>query len=315
MHLSVPNRFRLRQLYRVAAPLALAGVVVLAPSYAWADQAKHTSKPAAHPAKTASSKSSKSASSHAKAKAKPHTAAAAKAGDTDAVQLSAKSDDAAEQLDPTSVASAVAMQDALEAVFRSLPSEDGPVSTADDATLEALVAKAAAQAQAAQDASDDAPAQNAAPAASQSPVREIVPKLRHRVVQAALSWIGTRYRFGGDTPAGFDCSGLVHFVFRETVGMDLPRVAREQRHTGREVAKDELKPGDLVFFNTRRDPNSHVGIYIGNDRFLHAPSRGSLVRVDTLHSSYWAPRFTGARRLITGKTLAVLPSALGAIEN
>jgi cell wall-associated NlpC family hydrolase len=211
------------------------------------------------------------------------------------------------ELDAASVTSALAEQDPLEATLRSLS------PAIEESALADALAGVAAQDEA---INAEPQVETAAPAPAQGHARGIVPKVRHRVVEAALSWIGTRYRFGGDTPAGFDCSGLVHFVFRETVGMDLPRVARDQRRSGQEVAKDELKPGDLVFFNTiRRDPSSHVGIYIGNDKFLHAPSRGSLVRIDTLHSSYWAHRFTGARRLITGKTLAVLPSALTALEN
>ncbi|GAA4325102.1 hypothetical protein GCM10023144_07180 [Pigmentiphaga soli] len=124
--------------------------------------------------------------------------------------------------------------------------------------------------------------------------------LRERVVQMGLSWIGIPYVWGGEDPdRGFDCSGLVRFVFRETLGIELPRVARQQRNSGRPVAQSQLKPGDLVFFNIR-GVGSHVGIYIGDDEFLHAPSRGSTVRVDKLHSSYWARRFSGARRVILG---------------
>jgi cell wall-associated NlpC family hydrolase len=125
--------------------------------------------------------------------------------------------------------------------------------------------------------------------------------IRERVVQTAESWIGTPYVWGGDNPDdGFDCSGLVRFVFQQTLGMELPRIAKQQRKRGTAVAQNQMKPGDLVFFNTRRDPGSHVGIYLGDDRFLHAPSRGSEVRIDDMHSSYWKRRFTGARRLISG---------------
>ena len=125
--------------------------------------------------------------------------------------------------------------------------------------------------------------------------------IRERVVQTAESWIGTPYVWGGDNPEdGFDCSGLVRFVFQQTLGMDLPRIAKQQRKTGTAVASNQMKPGDLVFFNTRRDPGSHVGIYLGGNQFLHAPSRGSEVRVDDMHNSYWKRRFTGARRLISG---------------
>ena len=127
--------------------------------------------------------------------------------------------------------------------------------------------------------------------------------LRERVVQTSLSWIGIPYAWGGSTPEdGFDCSGLVKFVFQQTMGLDLPRIARQQRKSGKAVAQNQLKPGDLVFFNTRRDPGSHVGIYLGDDQFLHAPSRGEEVRVDYLSSKYWKQRFTGGRRLISSKS-------------
>jgi hypothetical protein len=126
-----------------------------------------------------------------------------------------------------------------------------------------------------------------------------VPTLRDRIVEVGLDAIGTRYRWGGDDPEdGFDCSGLVSFVFKEVAGVDLPRRARDQRSKGKAVAATQLQPGDLVFFSTsrRRNQTSHVGIYIGNDQFVHAPTRGSTVRVDNLDSSYWSKHYNGARR-------------------
>ncbi|OZI60962.1 C40 family peptidase [Bordetella genomosp. 11] len=127
-----------------------------------------------------------------------------------------------------------------------------------------------------------------------------VPSLRDRVVAAGLDALGTRYRWGGDDPdTGFDCSGLVSFIYREVAGMELPRRARDQRAEGHAVKTAQLQPGDLVFFGThRRNQTSHVGIYIGNNEFVHAPTRGERVRIDTLDSAYWAKRFTGARRYI-----------------
>jgi len=121
--------------------------------------------------------------------------------------------------------------------------------------------------------------------------------LRERVVQAGLEAIGTPYSWGGDDADGFDCSGLVLYVYREIAGLELPRTARAQRSEGKTVsAKKELRPGDLVFFATRgRGVTSHVGIYIGQNKFVHAPRRGTKVRVDDMKTAYWSKRYLGAR--------------------
>ena len=120
------------------------------------------------------------------------------------------------------------------------------------------------------------------------------------VVVGALNMIGVRYRWGGNTPdSGLDCSGFVRYVFQDTLGMALPRRAEEMSRVGEKVRMSELKPGDLVFFNTMRRTFSHVGIYIGDNKFVHSPSTGSTIRVDELDSSYWEKRFTGARRVET----------------
>lgn len=114
----------------------------------------------------------------------------------------------------------------------------------------------------------------------------------------ALDLLGIRYRWGGSKPeTGFDCSGFVRHVFQEGLGLDLPRSAREQSKAGEPVTKDELQPGDLVFFNTMRRAFSHVGIYLGGDLFVHAPHRGGRVRVDDMSGRYWTKRFNGARRV------------------
>src|SRR5262245_10385648 len=119
----------------------------------------------------------------------------------------------------------------------------------------------------------------------------------------ALELIGIRYKWGGTTPAsGLDCSGLVQFVFQQATGVTLPRSAKEMSRLGDRVALSDLQPGDLVFFNTRRFAFSHVGIYLGDSRFIHAPRRGREVEVTTIDQSYWQKRFNGARRL-----LGVLP--------
>jgi cell wall-associated NlpC family hydrolase len=123
------------------------------------------------------------------------------------------------------------------------------------------------------------------------------------VVVRGLSFLGIPYRWGGDTRAsGLDCSGLVNKVYLEAAGIALPRTTRELAQSGRQVARKELKAGDLVFFNTLRRPFSHVGIYLGGGRFLHAPSKGGKVRVEQLAERYWSKRFNGARRIIPAPT-------------
>jgi cell wall-associated NlpC family hydrolase len=120
------------------------------------------------------------------------------------------------------------------------------------------------------------------------------------VVVSALNMIGVRYRWGGNTPdSGLDCSGFVRYVFQDTLGLDLPRRAEEMSRVGEKVRMSDLKPGDLVFFNTMRRTFSHVGIYIGDNKFVHSPSTGSTIRVDDLDNHYWEKRFTGARRIET----------------
>jgi len=119
-------------------------------------------------------------------------------------------------------------------------------------------------------------------------------------IDQAMDLIGIRYRRGGSSPeAGFDCSGFVSHVFREGLGMILPRSSREMSKSGQEVTRDELRPGDLVFFNTMRKAFSHVGIYVGDNQFVHAPRSGGHVRIDDLRQGYWTKRFNGARRVDT----------------
>lgn len=115
----------------------------------------------------------------------------------------------------------------------------------------------------------------------------------------ALSLVGIRYRYGGNSPEqGLDCSGLVRYVFREANGTVLPRTSHEMSRQGEPVDKQDLQPGDLVFFNTLNRAFSHVGIYLGNNQFIHAPSAGRAVRVENMDMSYWKARFNGARRVL-----------------
>lgn len=125
----------------------------------------------------------------------------------------------------------------------------------------------------------------------------------------ALGLIGVDYKFGGTSPErGLDCSGLVRYVFQQVTGVMLPRTSQEISRLGEKVPVAELMPGDLVFFNTRRLQFSHVGIYLGEDRFIHAPRQGGEVEIVTLSKGYWQKRFDGARRLV-GVLPHLIPSA------
>ncbi|PKO83888.1 MAG: glycoside hydrolase [Betaproteobacteria bacterium HGW-Betaproteobacteria-11] len=118
------------------------------------------------------------------------------------------------------------------------------------------------------------------------------------VLDQAVEMLGIPYRRGGSSPeAGFDCSGFVIHVFREGVGLILPRTSKELSKTGEAVKEDQLQPGDLVFFNTMRRAFSHVGIYLGNNQFVHAPRAGGRIRIEDLRDNYWKNRFNGARRI------------------
>jgi cell wall-associated NlpC family hydrolase len=112
----------------------------------------------------------------------------------------------------------------------------------------------------------------------------------------ALSLRGAPYRNGGGDPSGFDCSGFVHYVY-EQHGVEMPRQVREQFRVGKTIDRDRLEPGDLVFFSTVAPGASHVGIVIGGDQFIHAPSERGVVRVESLSQQYWASRFIGAKRV------------------
>jgi cell wall-associated NlpC family hydrolase len=118
------------------------------------------------------------------------------------------------------------------------------------------------------------------------------------VAEFALGFRGVPYRLGGADPAGFDCSGLVQYVFAQ-YGVPVPRIVEEQYEVGDKIKPSKIQPGDLIFFKTKRRGRdaSHVAIAIGNDSFVHAPNSTGVVRVETLASSYWGSRFIGARRI------------------
>jgi len=122
------------------------------------------------------------------------------------------------------------------------------------------------------------------------------------LVMQAMGLLGVPYRSGGTSEEkGFDCSGFVRYMYEKSVGLVLPRRAEEQAKVTEEISRSELKPGDLVFFNTLKRTFSHVGIYVGNGKFIHAPRPGKAVRVDDMREAYWQQRFNGARRVQAGK--------------
>ena len=130
------------------------------------------------------------------------------------------------------------------------------------------------------------------------------------IVMQALAQVGKPYRWGGSDPReGFDCSGLVAHVYEDALGIRLPRTSRDMSRRGGRIGAGRLAAGDLVFFNTARRAYSHVGIYVGSGRFVHAPATGSLVRVERMDSRYWASRFDGARRIVAGAEVASVAAA------
>jgi cell wall-associated NlpC family hydrolase len=118
------------------------------------------------------------------------------------------------------------------------------------------------------------------------------------LVLGAMSMIGIRYKYGGTEPeSGLDCSGLVRYVFKEVLGKELPRTSEEISRVGQQIDTKDLRPGDLVFYNTLRRGFSHVGIYLGDNKFIHSPSAGGQVRIESMDIGYWKQRFNGARRI------------------
>jgi len=145
------------------------------------------------------------------------------------------------------------------------------------------------------------------PAQAQALARQVRDTTSDLVV-SAMGFLGVPYRRGGNDPErGFDCSGFTRHIFENSIGLVLPRRADEQATSAGllSIHRAELKPGDLVFFNTMKRTFSHVGIYVGDDKFIHAPRAGGAVRIEDMRESYWARRFTGARR--ADLTLAAQP--------
>ena len=143
--------------------------------------------------------------------------------------------------------------------------------------------------------STDAPAAPLAPPALSAPL-EAHHYDGQAVAEYALAFRGVPYRFGGSDPAGFDCSGLVHYVFLQ-YGINLPRIVGEQWQVGEKVKPSEIKPGDLLFFSTKGPGATHVAIAVDSGHFVHAPNSTGVVRVEALSSTYWGSHYIGAKRI------------------
>ncbi|WP_372828066.1 C40 family peptidase [Polaromonas sp.] len=129
-------------------------------------------------------------------------------------------------------------------------------------------------------------------------VRQSVGNKASELVITAMGFLGVPYRRGGNSAeTGFDCSGFVRAIYEQTAGLVLPRRAEQQAAATENIDKKDLQPGDLVFFNTLRRTFSHVGIYVGDGKFIHSPKPGAEVRVESMGVAYWAHRFDGARRV------------------
>lgn len=138
------------------------------------------------------------------------------------------------------------------------------------------------------------------------------------LISTAIGLLGIPYLRGGNSAeTGFDCSGFVRAIYKETIGLVLPRSSDQQANATQKIDKNELKPGDLVFFNTMKRTFSHVGIYLGEGKFIHSPRSGASVRIEDMRMPYWNVRFDGARRvqgdgMDTAKVRAVSATAMAA---
>ena len=119
-----------------------------------------------------------------------------------------------------------------------------------------------------------------------------------QVVTVAQSLLGTPYRYGGSTPKGFDCSGFISHVYREAAGVNLPRETQGLTQIGRSIEMADLRPADIVYFKIEQQGQLHAGIYLGDGRFIHAPSTSGQVNIQRLDLDYWKTRYQGARRVL-----------------
>lgn len=178
------------------------------------------------------------------------------------------------------------------ACAQNMPVHDGPTTSE---SRDSVIASNAPDATSAQESSDSLQLW----LTKNGLVQQVSTRASGLVINA-LSFLGVRYKYGGDhVSTGFDCSGFVRHVYQQTLGLVLPHSAAQQSRQGEKIAENQLRPGDLVFFNTLRRAFSHVGIYIGNGEFIHAPRPGQRVQIGKLDDPYWARHFDGARRLLT----------------
>ena len=141
-------------------------------------------------------------------------------------------------------------------------------------------------------------------------VRQSVSNKASELVVNAMGFLGVPYRRGGNTvETGFDCSGFVRAIYEQSIGLILPRRAEQQAAATQNIDKNDLQPGDLVFFNTMRRAFSHVGIYVGDGKFIHSPKPGAEVRVESMTLAYWKGRFDGARRVTARAETGAMPTA------
>lgn len=146
-------------------------------------------------------------------------------------------------------------------------------------------------------------------------VRQSVGLKASELVFTSMGFLGVPYRRGGNTAeTGFDCSGFVRAMYQQTIGLILPRKAEQQAAATETIERADLRPGDLVFFNTLRRAFSHVGIYIGDGKFIHSPKPGARVRVEDMGLAYWTHRFDGARRVQTALPAIAVPEVFAPVE-
>ena len=148
-------------------------------------------------------------------------------------------------------------------------------------------------------------------------VRQNVSQKASELVVNAMGFLGVPYKWGGtDADTGFDCSGFVVSVYQQSIGLLLPRKSEQQAAATQKIDQTDLQPGDLVFFNTMRRTFSHVGIYVGNGKFIHAPKAGAEVRVESMGGSYWQRRFNGARRVLANgaEPVQLAPAATSLVD-
>jgi cell wall-associated NlpC family hydrolase len=135
------------------------------------------------------------------------------------------------------------------------------------------------------------------PALMAAPPRPVT-DVRQRIVQTATAHLGAPARQGGDTPKGFDCTGFVFYVYHEAAKITLPRKSHDQVQIGKAISPIDLQPGDLIYFTVPKSRSFHVGLYVGEGRFIHAPGTNTAVRIDSLGDASWRARFLGARQIL-----------------